>query len=283
MVKPDGRRQNLAMLFVALETSSLVGGVALFENGECLQETRFTAGPDQGRELLPAVRETLLRAGRTVADLGGVAVGRGPGSYTGMRLGVTAAKTLSFALRRPVVAESSLRVMSVNLVYESLCGVSSGAEGGRQGAPAPSPPSSSYVATLLDGRQTFLYGALFRVRSSTPVGEPPERSVEVVVGDRVSHAEGLAGDFAAAIGDDEAPIVLIGDGADLFLERLAERGGAAVGYARGPAEWDNPRATALGHLCRQRLAAASFCAEDSHQLAPAYLRPTEAERKLAGI
>jgi tRNA threonylcarbamoyladenosine biosynthesis protein TsaB len=275
------RRQNLPMLFVALETSSLQGGVALFENGECLQETCFSSGPDRGRELLPAVGEALRAAGRTPQDLDGIAVGRGPGSYTGMRLGVTAAKTLAFALRCPVVAESSLRVMAVNALIGSGY-VSSG--GARSNDPLP----SSYVATVLDGRQTFLYGALYELRPGCLDSGSPERppggslegAVEVLVDDRVTDFEGLTREFSRATGPTEAPIVLIGDGADLFLERCGDREAGA--YVRGSTDWDVASARALGYLTAARLGEARFSALDAHRLAPAYLRSTEAERKLAG-
>ncbi|AGA25209.1 tRNA (adenosine(37)-N6)-threonylcarbamoyltransferase complex dimerization subunit type 1 TsaB [Singulisphaera acidiphila] len=78
--------------------------------------------PDQrhGRNLIPVIRELLREANLTVADLDGFAVGLGPGSYTGLRIGLTAAKTLAYTTGKPLVGLDSLEIIARNAPGEEL-------------------------------------------------------------------------------------------------------------------------------------------------------------------
>jgi tRNA threonylcarbamoyladenosine biosynthesis protein TsaB len=67
-----------------------------------------------GSGLLPAIEALLVAEGLKVADLGAIAIGLGPGSYTGLRIGLTAAKTLAYAANRPLVALDSLEAIARN-------------------------------------------------------------------------------------------------------------------------------------------------------------------------
>ena len=78
----------------------------------------YTASPDpnerHGRRLVPAIRDLLEHAGLAVADLDGFVVGLGPGSYTGLRIGLTAVKTLAYAVSKPLVGIDSLEIIAWN-------------------------------------------------------------------------------------------------------------------------------------------------------------------------
>jgi tRNA threonylcarbamoyladenosine biosynthesis protein TsaB len=236
------------MLFLAIETSSAQGSLALFEGAECLQEVLFREGHVHGREITARIRDLLDGSGLRSRDLEGLAVSVGPGSYTGIRVGVTAAKTLGFALRIPVAAVSSLEVLAATAAGE--------ARGGGAGEPGELPP----LAPILDGRRGFCYGALFRAG--------PGALLERLLEDQVAQARELAGRL-------EPGSLLFGDGADLLLQSLA--GAARFDLGRAPRGWDLPRARALGKLAAGPLAAARFEAEPVHRLEPAYLRPSEPE------
>jgi tRNA threonylcarbamoyladenosine biosynthesis protein TsaB len=77
-----------------------------------LEVLRLGAGAARGRELLPAVQRLLGAAGLAAGDLGGVLVDVGPGSFTGVRLGVTAAKSLAMALGLPAAGVGSLEALA---------------------------------------------------------------------------------------------------------------------------------------------------------------------------
>ena len=99
---------------LALDTSTSRAALAVVTAGGKVR----TAAPDpsarHGRALVPSVRRLLADAGLSVADLDGLAVGIGPGSYTGLRVGLTAVKTLAYALGKPLVGFDSLEAIARN-------------------------------------------------------------------------------------------------------------------------------------------------------------------------
>jgi tRNA threonylcarbamoyladenosine biosynthesis protein TsaB len=98
------------MRVLGIETSSVIGSVALLEEGRLLADRSFGEGMRHGRDLVPTIREFLGARGWKVADLGLVAVSRGPGSYTGLRIGAACAKALGYASGVPLVGVNSLDV-----------------------------------------------------------------------------------------------------------------------------------------------------------------------------
>jgi tRNA threonylcarbamoyladenosine biosynthesis protein TsaB len=100
------------VLLLAIDTSTRVAGVALADAGGLLAELTWQAGQAHSITLLPNVERLLALSGRTKGDLAAIAVARGPGGYNGLRVGVGTAKTLSFALRLPLVGVSTLEAQA---------------------------------------------------------------------------------------------------------------------------------------------------------------------------
>jgi tRNA threonylcarbamoyladenosine biosynthesis protein TsaB len=105
---------------LAIDTSTLQSAVALRPGGCDAILAYPEPGPKHGRLLVPTIRDLLDRAGLRPIDLGAVAVGLGPGSFTGLRVGVTAAKMLGFAAGCPLVGLSSLEALARNGTAEQL-------------------------------------------------------------------------------------------------------------------------------------------------------------------
>lgn len=101
-------------MLLAVDTSTSRAGIALYD-GEIVAESVWHAGRDHGRLLMPAVEETMRRMGRTPADLTAVAAARGPGSFTGLRVGLAVATGLSVALGIPAYGLGSLDVLAAGL------------------------------------------------------------------------------------------------------------------------------------------------------------------------
>lgn len=128
------------MRVAGLETSGTLGSVALAEDGRPVAERTFEKGLVHGRELLPALRDLLAAAGWTVAGLDLFAVSCGPGSYTGVRVGVATAKTLAWSLAKPIVGVPSLDALACE-------------------APAD---AGEWVCPMVDARWQQVYAAVYR-------------------------------------------------------------------------------------------------------------------------
>ena len=95
------------MRILAIETSSRLGGVAVAEDGKLLDERIFRKGMVHGQSLLPTIEGMLQAAGWQIAQIDVVAVDEGPGSFTGLRIGVMAAKTICWATGAKLVGVCS--------------------------------------------------------------------------------------------------------------------------------------------------------------------------------
>jgi tRNA threonylcarbamoyladenosine biosynthesis protein TsaB len=102
------------MLTLAIETSGPLGSVALFESGALLAEQSLELGRQHGQSLIPTIRDLLVSCGTLPRNLGAVAVSIGPGSYTGLRVGVVCAKTLAYAANCQLVAVDTLHAVACN-------------------------------------------------------------------------------------------------------------------------------------------------------------------------
>ena len=89
-------------LTVAIDTASDLAGLALFEGGAMVAESTWRSRQNQSRELLPTLEWLLQRAGRQKTGLGAVAVCVGPGSYAGLRVGLSTAKALAYGFDIPI-------------------------------------------------------------------------------------------------------------------------------------------------------------------------------------
>lgn len=210
----------------------------------------------------------LASEGLTARALEGVAVSVGPGSYTGVRVGVTAAKTLGFALDVPVVAVESLRVIAANVALRDPACPS--------GLPDPR-AERVLVVPVLDGRQRFLYGALYEVAAGR--GRP--EAIREVLPQSVDSATTLCRRVCRKVEEQpQASAVVVGDGAAAFLEVVGSVATTAR-FELGAADLGTPRARGVGLLAAPELRAAGRDREAVHRLEPLYLRATEAERRLA--
>lgn len=140
------------MRILGIESSGPLGGVALLEDERVLGERLFEKGMVHGRDIAPAA-DALLRAhGLRPADLDLVAVDVGPGSYTGLRVGIASAKGLCLATGRPAAAVSSVDALVHPLSDRPL------------------------VAAAIDAKWEQIYGALYEngVRRGPLLAEKPE-------------------------------------------------------------------------------------------------------------
>lgn len=134
---------------LALESSTPNGGAALLENGNIAEIARLAEGLRHGRELMPAAATLLHKRGLRAADLWAVAVSIGPGSYTGLRVGVMAAKALAFGSGCLLAGVSSLAALAASLPLEQAAG------------------EGDTVFVMQDARRDEVYAGIYRIEDGT--------------------------------------------------------------------------------------------------------------------
>ena len=176
------------MLMLALESSAKAASIALCENGRLLSLALQSSGLTHSRTLLPMAEDLLKNTEHSMKDIDCFAVACGPGSFTGIRIGVSTVKGLSWAADKPCVGVSTLAAMAWN-------GVSAG----------------GLVCAVMDARRSEVYNALFRIEGGRPVRLCSDRAIPL---------EALFEELA----DFQDVPFLVGDGAILTDAFLKERG-----------------------------------------------------------
>ncbi|MDP6108019.1 MAG: tRNA (adenosine(37)-N6)-threonylcarbamoyltransferase complex dimerization subunit type 1 TsaB, partial [Candidatus Brocadiia bacterium] len=131
---------------LGIETSGERGSVALLREDELLAEHRFAQGYRHARNIMAGVADVVRSAGVDRGEIDAVGVTDGPGSFTGLRVGVTCAKTLAWLLGLPAVGVPTLDVLAQNVRPEEHLDA--------RGRPVRT------VCPLLDARRGFVYGAV---------------------------------------------------------------------------------------------------------------------------
>lgn len=134
-------------LILNIETSTTLCSVSLAEDGTVLEKKEVNEGYTHAENLHVFIEEVIAAANKSVKDLNAVAVGSGPGSYTGLRIGVSAAKGLAFALKVPLISVNTLQTMSVIAAKENKADV--------------------LFCPMLDARRMEVYTAIFDKKFNT--------------------------------------------------------------------------------------------------------------------
>ena len=147
------------MKILALDTASGLCSAALRIDGVTATRELLTSR-DHGRELLPMVQALLAEAGIVLGAVDAIAFGRGPGSFTGLRIAASVTQGLAFGAGLPVLPVSDLRALAVQALAASAPGFEAKA-----------------VLACLDARMSEVYGALFTVGPDGLPVEVPERVI----------------------------------------------------------------------------------------------------------
>lgn|GEM_PF-211247 len=228
---------------LAIETSGRVGSVAAVRNGQVLQEISFPHGLGHAAGIVRLLNELCIAQGWRPRELSELYISIGPGSFTGLRIAVTLAKSVALAVGLKVVAVPSVRVLAMN-----------------------APPEARHVLIVLDARRGQAYCARFE-----RVDDGSATFGQVWLETRPAHVEALD----SALADCPRPIYLLGEGIDYHRQRIV----ADAGIVITPAESWRARAGAVAALGWEMGRAGQFT--EAQELAPLYLRLPEAQEKLA--
>lgn len=176
------------MRILALETAAKAVSAAITEDGKVLASGFQDTGLTHSRTLMPIVECLLRNTDMTVQDLDAVAVSAGPGSFTGVRIGVSAAKGLAFAGKKPCAAVSTLAALARNAAF-----------------------ADGLVVCAMDARRQQVYNALFEARDGALTRLTPDRAVALA-------------DLAEELRSDPRPKTVLGDGGKMTFDHLTAAG-----------------------------------------------------------
>lgn len=176
------------MIILALESSAKSASVALMEDGVLLAQYSQCTGLTHSRTLLPMVEDMLKNTEMKLEDVDLIAVAHGPGSFTGIRIGVSTVKGLAWAAGKSCVGVSTLASMAWHgLTFDGI------------------------VCPVMDARRSQVYNALFEMKNGKPERLTPDRAIAL---------EELANELKAS----GREVYLVGDGAKMSFEYLSNEG-----------------------------------------------------------
>ncbi len=172
------------MLLLAFETSAKAASVALFDGENLMGESYQNTGLTHSQTLLVMAQDLLSQCGKAPADVQAVAVANGPGSFTGVRIGVAAAKGFAWGSEIPCYGVSTLESMALGLgAYDGI------------------------ICPVMDARRSQVYNALFYVNQSQLSRTTPDRAISLA-------------ELGEELKNTEKPIFLVGDGSKLCYDTL---------------------------------------------------------------
>lgn len=227
------------MLILALDTTSLTVSAAIWRDGAMVAQYLLNSGHTHSTTLLPMIKHMMDTSGISLEDVDLMACSVGPGSFTGIRIGIATLKGLSMGKNIPCIGVSSLEAMA----YGMKC-----VEG--------------IVCPVINARRTQFYSSLFRICN----GEVTRLSEDDIV---------LGADLDSVLSPYNESVYLVGDGCDAARGYVTHK---SLRYTSEVCRWPMAFAVAdlSAHVWNTTDDKASFTAEC---ISPVYLRKTQAERE----
>ena len=227
------------MMILALESSATACSAALCRDGELVAQSYQNSGLTHSRTLLPMVRDMLKNSQLTLEQVDVIAVAAGPGSFTGLRIGVATAKGLAWPADKDCAPCSTLESMAWPLAHMA----------------------GSLIICAMDARRKQVYNALFLATGTGLERLTPDRAISLE-------------DLGAELKNYENSKIVVGDGAKLCYNTLTEEGipmALAPKHLRMQSAWGVARAA-------EELAARGGLVKGG-ALVPQYHRLSQAERE----
>ena len=174
------------MKILAFETSAIAASVALLQDGKLVGEYYQNCGQTHSRTLMKMAQDLLENCGESIANLDAIACAAGPGSFTGVRIGVAAAKGMAWGAEKPCVGVSTLEAMAYQAAsFEGI------------------------ICCAMDARRAQVYCALFEAKAG---------KITRLCEDRAISIEELAQEMKKY----EKPKIMVGDGAMLCYNTIGQ-------------------------------------------------------------
>jgi len=144
------------MKLLAIETSTMLGGVAIMDDDTLIAESRINIKVTHSERIMGEIDHILMRSGLTIREIDVICISIGPGSFTGLRVGLSAAKGLVYAANCKLVAVPTLEAFAWNIPF-----------------------SMHQVCPLLDARKKEVYAAIFKWTDSGFIRVVQEQAVRI--------------------------------------------------------------------------------------------------------
>lgn len=228
------------MRILAIESTGLVAGIAVVEDDNLLGEYTMNHKKTHSQTLLPMLDELGKMIELDLNTIDAIAVSKGPGSFTGLRIGSATAKGLGLALDKPIIPVPTVDAMAYNLWG-----------------------TDKAVCPLMDARRQQAYTGLYEFENGNLRAIEPQCAVDISEIIEKVNATGKA-------------VIFLGDGVPVFKEYIAEH--VTVPYEFAPATCNRQRASSVAVLAQKLYAEGVVETAAEHK--PDYLRLSQAEREL---
>ncbi|WP_432662725.1 tRNA (adenosine(37)-N6)-threonylcarbamoyltransferase complex dimerization subunit type 1 TsaB [Wukongibacter baidiensis] len=229
------------MNMLAIDTSSLVATVAVMNEEKLLGEYTINSPMTHSQKLMPIIEELLSTLDLSMEDIDYIAASRGPGSFTGVRIGIATVKGLAHARNIPIIGVSSLEGLAYNITY-----------------------SEELICPIMDARRSQVYTGVYKwidYELKEIVKEAP-LSIDELIGELKKREE---------------KVIFLGDGVSKYREEIINNLGDKALFA--PEFINMQRASSIAQLAVDKMKRNELEVDSYHSITPVYLRKSEAERQ----
>lgn len=238
------------MKILAIDTSGLVGSVAITDSDMLVAQFSIQYKTTHSEILMPMLDDISKKINLDMSGIDAIAVAKGPGSFTGLRIGTATAKGLALALDKPIVP-----IPTVDGLAYNLYGV------------------EKIICPMMDARRNQVYTGIYTFVPNMPEGKALERTFDM----QVIHEQFATSveNIVSMLNDIGKPVVLLGDGIPVYHDILEKT--LTVPYSVAPLHQNRQSAAAVAMLAAQYVKEGRVV--NSDDFAPDYLRLSQAERE----
>ena len=228
------------MKILGLDSSGKTASVAILDEFTLIGEYTISNDKTHSQKLVPMINELVENLNINLEDIDMFACSTGPGSFTGLRIGISTIKAMAFALKKPTISIPTLLGLAYNISN-----------------------FNGLICPMIDARNENVYSAIFKIENEkyTLINDYSAENINYII-DILSN---LSGD-----------IIFIGDGATSYYTTLKNSFDARANFA--PTHLNSQKASSIAKACLDKVSLDGFDITDT--LSPIYLRKSQAERML---
>lgn len=229
------------MIILAIDTSTNVASCAVMDDDKLLGESMVNSSVTHSQKLLPLISETLDRCKIDIEEIDVFAVANGPGSFTGLRIGVTTVNSLAQAVDKAVIGISTLEALAQNIST-----------------------SEKLIVPLIDARRDRSFTAIYK-------SDLAKQEIETILEPDVLEMT----EILQALDKRQEDIIFIGNGMDIYRDQIIDILDDRAYFA--PVNLNIASASSLAAIAMKR--AKDGQTQSYFELVPDYLRETQAQRE----